>query len=97
MTVTASQDPIAEFKAWLAEAEASEPVNPTAAALAYGLHAATVSGRETAELLSSSETDWEILALGPEASSGDLPKVVERLVGVQSKERYEQSLRQVAA
>ncbi len=34
MAVTATQNPIAEFKAWLAEAEASEPVNPTAAALA---------------------------------------------------------------
>ena len=34
MAVTATPDPIAEFKAWLAEAEASEPVNPTAAALA---------------------------------------------------------------
>jgi pyridoxamine 5'-phosphate oxidase len=34
MTVTATKDPIAEFKAWLAEAEASEPVNPNAMALA---------------------------------------------------------------
>ncbi len=34
MAVTATEDPIIEFKAWLAEAEASEPVNPTAAALA---------------------------------------------------------------
>lgn len=34
MTVTATKDPIAEFKAWLAEAEAAEPVNPNAMALA---------------------------------------------------------------
>lgn len=34
MTFTATKDPIAEFKAWLAEAEASEPVNPNAMALA---------------------------------------------------------------
>jgi pyridoxamine 5'-phosphate oxidase len=34
MTVAATKDPIAEFKAWLAEAEASEPVNPNAMALA---------------------------------------------------------------
>ncbi len=34
MAVTESKDPIAEFKAWLAEAEAAEPVNPNAMALA---------------------------------------------------------------
>jgi len=34
MTVAATKDPIAEFKAWLAEAEASESVNPNAMALA---------------------------------------------------------------
>ncbi|MFQ5764288.1 MAG: pyridoxamine 5'-phosphate oxidase [Rhodospirillales bacterium] len=34
MTVTTTDDPIAEFKGWLAEAEASEPINPTAGALA---------------------------------------------------------------
>lgn len=34
MTVAATKDPIAEFKAWLAEAEASEPLNPNAMALA---------------------------------------------------------------
>lgn len=34
MTVTEIKDPIAEFKDWLAEAEAGEPVNPNAMALA---------------------------------------------------------------
>jgi pyridoxamine 5'-phosphate oxidase len=34
MTVAATKDPITEFKTWLAEAEASEPVNPNAMALA---------------------------------------------------------------
>jgi len=34
MAVTGNKDPIAEFKGWLAEAEASEPVNPNAASLA---------------------------------------------------------------
>ncbi|MBI1985848.1 MAG: pyridoxal 5'-phosphate synthase, partial [Rhodospirillales bacterium] len=34
MTFTATKDPIAEFKVWLAKAEASEPVNPNAMALA---------------------------------------------------------------
>lgn len=34
MAVTETKDPIAEFKAWLAEAEAAEPVNPNAMALA---------------------------------------------------------------
>ena len=34
MTITEDKDPIEEFKDWLAEAEASEPVNPNAMALA---------------------------------------------------------------
>jgi len=34
MSVTETKDPIAEFRDWLADAEASEPVNPNAMALA---------------------------------------------------------------
>jgi pyridoxamine 5'-phosphate oxidase len=34
MSVTATKDPIAEFKDWLSKAESAEPVNPNAMALA---------------------------------------------------------------
>ncbi len=47
MSVTATKDPIAEFKGWLAEAEASEPVNPNAAALAT----ATPEGRPSVRMV----------------------------------------------
>lgn len=47
MTVTTTDDPIAEFKGWLAEAEASEPVNPTACALAT----ATPEGRPSVRMV----------------------------------------------
>ena len=47
MTVTEPQDPIAEFKGWLAEAEAQEPINPNAAALAT----ATPDGRPSVRMV----------------------------------------------
>lgn len=47
MSVTATNDPIAEFNGWLAEAEASEPVNPNAAALAT----ATPDGRPSVRMV----------------------------------------------
>ena len=53
MTVTATKDPIAEFKEWLAEAEASEPVNPTAAALATS----TPDGRPSVRMVLLKEVD----------------------------------------
>ena len=53
MTVTATKDPIAEFKEWLTEAEASEPVNPTAAALATS----TPDGRPSVRMVLLKEVD----------------------------------------
>ena len=47
MTVTKSEDPIAEFKKWFAEAEAAEPVNPNAMTLAT----CTVDGRPSARMV----------------------------------------------
>jgi len=47
MSVTATKDPIAEFKKWLAEAEAGESVNPNAMALAT----ATPAGRPSVRMV----------------------------------------------
>jgi len=47
MSVTATKDPIAEFKIWLAEAEARESVNPNAMALAT----ATPAGRPSVRMV----------------------------------------------
>jgi pyridoxamine 5'-phosphate oxidase len=78
MTVTENQDPIAEFKAWLAEAEAKEPINPNAAALAT----ATPDGRPSVRMVLLKSVDengfvfytntnskkGEELAVNPQAS-----------------------------
>ncbi|NQU61275.1 MAG: pyridoxamine 5'-phosphate oxidase [Rhodospirillales bacterium] len=45
MTITDPPDPIAEFKAWLAEAEKSEPINPNGVALATATPDGTPSVR----------------------------------------------------
>jgi len=47
MNITPTDDPVAQFNAWLAEAEASEPVNPNAAALAT----ATAGGRPSVRMV----------------------------------------------
>lgn len=47
MSVTATKDPIAEFKDWLGKAEATEPVNPNAMALAT----TTADGRPSVRMV----------------------------------------------
>ncbi len=53
MSVTATKDPIAEFKKWLAEAEAGESVNPNAMALAT----ATPAGRPSVRMVLLKDVD----------------------------------------
>lgn len=47
MSITRTEDPIALFKEWLGEAEAQEPINPTAMALAT----ATPDGRPSVRMV----------------------------------------------
>lgn len=53
MSVTPTKDPIAEFKKWLAEAEALESVNPNAMALAT----ATPAGRPSVRMVLLKDVD----------------------------------------
>jgi pyridoxamine 5'-phosphate oxidase len=68
MAVTGNKDPIAEFKGWLAEAEASEPVNPNAASLAT----ATTDGKPSVRmvLVKSVDDDGFVFYTNTESQKG---------------------------